>query len=192
MDTELLIENVHQSVTEVITEFSNNPADFLYEADLQCLLYTSLRRRFSPYPIPPQAKELEKLFGYRPLLNPVKSEFPYNVDGLSAKFDVAILDHQQDPLRRIWWQPCRFGIELKLWQPDGTGNNIFSDLKKLKAYGEIAKSRGKEFSGLALLFVHPGAEERLANLQTTIAPAISANEISLHVVTRTNWRGVIV
>ncbi len=190
MNDELLLNAIRQSLAEVIAEFMGNPADFLYESDLQCLLYTSLRHRFSSYLIQSQAKDLEQLFGYLPLINRVKSEFPYNIDGLSAKFDLAILDHNQDPMRRIWWQPCRFGIELKLWQPDGTGNDVLSDVRKLETYREVAQSRGKHFSGLALLFVHPGAERRLPNSQSKTDSTLSADQVSMHIVTQKEWYGI--
>lgn len=190
MNDELLLNQIRQSLAEVIAEFTSNPADILYEADLQCLLYNSLRKRFHPYPIQSKAKDLQQLFGYHPFINPIKSKFPYNVDGLFAKFDLAVFDRNQDPLRRIWWQPCRFGIELKLWQPDGTGNDVLSDVKKLTTYREVAESRGKQFSGLALLFVHLGAERRLPNTHAKTEPKLSADQISIHIVTEKEWYGV--
>lgn len=190
MDSNLTLNKIQQSLYGVVAEFSKNPADFLYESDLQCMLYGNMRNNFSECLIRSEAKDLEQLFNYRPLINPVKSEYPYNVEGLRAKFDLAILDDVQDPLFRIWWQSCKVGIEIKLWQSDGTGNDVFSDVNKLKSYLKIAQSRNKEFTGISLLFVHPCAEKRLAQITERTAPTLSVNSVSLHVVTRTEWSGI--
>jgi hypothetical protein len=90
---------------------------------------------------------------------------------------------QQDSSHRIYHQHCRFGIEIKLWNPDGTGGSIGPDVKKLIHYLEAARLRNKEFSGLAILFVLPGAEKWLTDLlRSSLPPTIDANEVSLHVV----------
>jgi hypothetical protein len=185
MNDKSFFDRIEAAIGNVVSDFSHNPVNYLFESDLQCTLFATLRDNLSDFAFGSKSSDLPELLGYNPTINPVKSEYPYDFEGRTRdRFDVAILDGQQDPSQRIYKQPCRFGIEIKLWYPDGPVGDIWSDVTKLKHYQEFARSRNRDFGGLAILFVFPGAEKRLtAELRSSAGPTISANEVVLHIVT---------
>lgn len=186
MSDRSFLDRIEAAVGDVSSDFSRNPANYLYESDLQCALFATLRDNFSDLAFESKSSDLPKHLGHHPTINPVKSEYPYDFGGRNDRFDVAILDSRQNPAQRIYRQPCRFGIEIKLWNPDGTGGDIQRDVTKLLHYQEVARSRDKDFGGLAILFVFPGAEERLEstpNLRSAAPLTLNAIEVMLHVVT---------
>jgi hypothetical protein len=178
------LDRVEASVRDVVYDFLEHPADYLFESDLQCALFGSLKGNFRDLSFVSSSSDVPRFFGDKLTIHPVKSEYHYNIEEHPGdKFDLVLLDSQQDSSRRIYHQHCRFGIEIKLWNPDGTGGSIGPDVKKLIHYLEAARLRNKEFSGLAILFVLPGAEKRLTDLlRSSLPPTIEANEVSLHVV----------
>jgi hypothetical protein len=184
MNDKSFLDRVEASVGDVVCDFLEHPADYLFESDLQCALFGSLKGNFRDLSFVSSSSDVPRFFGDKLTIHPVKSEYPYNIDEHTGdRFDLALLDSQQDPLRRIYHQHCRFGIEIKLWNPDGTGGSIWPDVKKLIHYLEAARLQNKEFSGLAILFVLPGAEKWLTDsLRSSLQPTIDANEVSLHVV----------
>ena len=68
------------------------------------------------------------------------------------------------PWRRLRRQSI--AIEIKLWQADGTGQNPWSDVKRLQSHSLERKSSGHLFTGITILFVHRGArnEQKLNNI----------------------------
>jgi hypothetical protein len=184
MNGQSFLDRVDASVGDVVCDFLEHPIDYLFESDLQCALFGSLRGNFRDLSFISSSSDVPGFFGDKLTIHPVKSEYPYNIPGhTSDRFDLALLDCQQDPSRRIYHQHCRFGIEIKLWNPDGTGGSIWPDVKKLIHYLEAARQQKKEFSGLAILFVLPGAEKWLTDsLRSSLSPTIDTNEVSLHVV----------
>jgi hypothetical protein len=184
MSDKSFLDRVKTAVEEVVSDFLEHPANYLFESDLQCALYGSLKDNFRDHAFVSKSSDLQKFFGDKLTIHPVKSEYPYHIEGhLNDRFDLVLLDCQQDSLRRIYHQHCRFGIEIKLWNPDSTGGNIWSDVTNLIDYLKVARQRNREFSGLAILFVLPGAEKWLtASLQSSLPPTIVANDVSLHVV----------
>lgn len=193
MSDDCFIDRIKTGINNVVSDFVQHPADYLFESDVQCALFSSLRDSFKDFTFVSKSSDLPNLFGDRLTIHPVKSEYPYHIDDHKCdRFDLAVLDSQQDSSRRIYHQHCKFGIEIKLWNGDGTGGNrggINADMKKLRAYLESAKQQGKEFSGLVILFVLPGAEKRLTpskrltfSLQSSLPPTIDCNDVSLHVV----------
>jgi hypothetical protein len=192
MSDKAFLDRVQTAVGEVVSDFREHPADYLFESDLQCALFGSLKESFMDLAFVSKSSDLPRFYGDKLTIHPVKSEYPYNIEGhTSDRIDLVLLDCQQDSSRRIYHQHCRFGIEIKLWNSDGTGGNIRSDVDKLRDYLKAARKREMEFSGLAILFVLPGAEKRLtASLQSSLPPTIVNNEVSLHVVSKRVWAGV--
>jgi len=184
MNDKLFLDRVEASVGDVVSDFLEHPADYLFESDLQCALFGSLKGNFRDLSFVSSSRDAPRFFGDKLTIHPVKSEYPYNIQGhKSDRFDLALLDCQQDSSLRIYHQHCRFGIEIKLWNPDGTGGSIWPDVTKLTHYLEAARLQNKEFSGLAILFVLPGAEKWLTDsLRGSLPPTIETNEVSLHVV----------
>lgn len=194
MSDKPFFDRVRTAIGDVVSDFSQYPADYLFESDLQCALFGSLRDTFKDVAFVSQSKDLLKFFGDKLIIHPVKSEYPYNIEGHTRdRFDLVLLDTTQDPLHRIYHQHCRLGIEIKLWNPDGTGGSVWPDVANLKDYLDAARQREMEFSGLAILFVLPGAEGRLHTELKCVpsVPTITPNEVSLHVVTTAEWQGMM-
>ena len=160
VDTDaMLINQLKQAISGTVSEFMANPVDFLYESDIQSLLFANLRHEMREVRYKSEAKDVELLFKSVRSVNPVKTEYPLTPSGSKERFDVAVLSEKQDPAFRIWNQFCRIGIELKLWQTDGTGVSRFDDFEKLRLYRGVCNDNGCPFTGIAMIFVHPGAEQ---------------------------------
>jgi hypothetical protein len=171
-----LIDHLKYAISETVAEFQANPVDFLYESDIQSLLFTKLRHEMREVRYESKAKDVDLLYKSEHSINPVKTEYRLNASGLTGKFDVAILSKKHDPAFRIWHQFCRIGIELKLWQSDGTGLSRFEDFERLQSYRQVCHKKDDHFTGIAMIFVHPGAEKWVKDVSGVESDASFPND----------------
>ncbi len=165
-------EIAYEILQEFKAQFENNPFDFLYEADIQGILFCKLWEKF-------QSNLIRINGGYHKNeghygdgrnyieTNPVKTEYPSGI-----KFDIAVINKdcrieydkviKKDPYilnDTFWNQPLKLAVEIKYSQLcEGINESGFkSDLEKLYNYYDfIRKNRpGEEFYGIALLFIQP-------------------------------------
>lgn len=144
------IQAVNESLQKITKDFVRSPFDYLYERDIQCVLFADIFNRMRGSPITVASRTINNLDPTgRLTINPVKSEYPSG-----TRFDIAIIDaHNNNTTRRIWNHEVNVAIEIKLWQVDGTGGSIRSDLSKLAEY---RSGREGQFLGISLLFCQPG------------------------------------
>jgi len=155
-----IFDHLRAAIDNTVCEFQKHTEDFLSERDIQAWLFAELRRRTIRIRYMYEVKDNEKRFK-RPSIeiNPVRTEyFPYQKAGCC--FDIAILSGEPNREANIWHQPCRIGIEIKLWQACEGGDweghrGPQPDLKKLQDYK--SNQKGLPFTGIAMLFVHPRA-----------------------------------
>jgi hypothetical protein len=100
-----------------------------------------------------------------------------------------VLSEKPDPKKDIWRQPCRVGIEIKLWQPCEKEPKYIMDVKKLQRYQEKMQIAGQKFTGIVLLFVHPYKTGMPKDIIEEISPdAYPENGVALHLVTdKVHW-----
>src|SRR5665213_904112 len=107
----------------------------------------------------------------RPILGPILPFYSATIRRLkSGQF--RCIRARNIPGSSATWGPWRrlrrqsIAIEIKLWQADGTGQNPWSDVKRLQSHSLERKSSGHLFTGITILFVHRGArnEQKLNNI----------------------------
>jgi hypothetical protein len=154
------LDAVTSALRDVAATFRQQPESFLFEADVQALLFARLFDGLHRYPISWQSADLGMPgFGDRRAftLNPVKAEFP-----AGTRFDLALLAQHAQAGVKAWSQPVRVGIEIKLWQADQrTGARIARDWQKLQRYRELAGKLQRPFTGLCVAFCHSRSDWRL-------------------------------
>lgn len=189
VDTDaMLMLQLEQAVSETVSEFRAHPVDFLYESDIQSLLFAKLRHEMREVRYKSEAKDVERLFKSVPSINPVKTEYSPNLGESRARFDVAVLSERQDPALKVWNQFCRIAIELKLWQPDGTGALPKDDVEKLRSYRQACNDNGRPFTGIAMVFVHPGAEQRIRGMGGVVSGvSFPYDDVVIQVVEPSQW-----
>ncbi len=149
---------VAAAIRHVADTFRATPASFLYESDLQSLLYARLFEDLSREPIlwRPNQNVWDDIAGDKPLvINPVRSEYPSGV-----LFDVAVLPPKLDDEQNAWCQPVEIAIEIKFRQADGSGSPFKEDLDKLARYR--ASNAGRPFTGVFVVFCHRASDWMLA------------------------------
>jgi hypothetical protein len=157
-----VIVRLRRAIDRTAAQFFEHPFDYLYEADLRSTLHHFARQEFEDDRVPLRAHDPKRWACASTTVGRVKSEYP---SGL--RFDLAVLPDVLDPTKNMWCQPVRAAVEIKLWQPDGTGNDFEGDVLKLESYLATCRDARRHFCGLILLFVHPG---RLANSGTCATP----------------------
>lgn len=162
-----------EAVADTINQFQRNPFDFLYESDLEGLLYSILRAKCDE-------KNLRTTFNNGGTsINPVKTHYRYpSIIAHRQHIDIVVLetdkldDHMVEKYAQQlygtankvhipWHFPVRCAVEvkyLKVGDPilgkKGKVNNWWSDLKKLWELKKCAdKMETKPFLGLGILFV---------------------------------------
>ena len=153
------LDAIEVSVQKVADHFRREPASFLYEADLRGLLFTRIFDYLSDSVRtwkPVDDCWAGMAAGPALLVNPAKTEYPK-----PEPFDVAVLVPEMCADKNAWNQNVRVGVEIKLWQADGTGGNCNFDKKKLERYGAKAQAEGRRFTGLCLVFCHLRNDKRL-------------------------------
>lgn len=153
---------LRRAVDQTVSRFLESPFDHLYESDLRSTLHRLASEEFHDDRVPLTVHDPKRWHAGTATIHRVLSEYP---SGL--RFDLALLSETLDSTKNVWNQPVRAAIELKLWQPDGTGNDFRGDLAKLESYRARCAGAGQPFSGLVLLFVHPGAEWRIEDVRSS-------------------------
>lgn len=163
------LDILHDALRNAIHEYQQSPFNFLYERDLQALVFAILYQGFS-------ASRIRINGGYHPghyggndyiETVPVKSEYPND-----WAFDIAIIDGESvenfDPVKArergwlndpFWNQPVRAAIEIKYCQlGESVRRKVASvgvGVAKLLEYRD--KFPGRPFLGIALAFVQSDA-----------------------------------
>jgi len=108
----------HKGIAAAISRFQGNPFDFLYERDLQALVFAHLLREFAEERIPMAGGvHGSHAYGGSDTVQtvPVKCEYPN-----PGVFDIAIIDpHAVRPFDR------------ERWQREGLKNDAFSENFKI-------------------------------------------------------------
>ena len=162
------INVLRSGIDELVRTFQRNPFDFLYEADLQGMLFAILVKEYGDTTIQMDGGFWASPNAYGSSSSvrtvPVKCEYPG-----SQKFDVGVIDPcriEHFEAREVWeergWKNDRFweqrvcaAVEIKYCQ---LGDNmrrrcaeVQADLEKLREYWD--GRAGREFLGVALVFV---------------------------------------
>ena len=183
-----MIELVKKAIERTVIQFHEHHLDFLSETDIQAWLYAELRLRDATsnhrytYDLAQNRFGFDRTFS----VHPVTTEYHIPPEG---RLDVAVLSEKQDPKKDIWRQPCRVGIEIKLWQPCEKEPKYIMDVKKLQRYQEKMQIAGQKFTGIVLLFVHPYKTGMPKDIIEEISPdAYPENGVALHLVTdKVHW-----
>ena len=204
-DRQVTMNPIWEALKHLVTDYHSHPLDFFNEHDVQAVLHGYLRREFEKCNIrlPASLCNVRKTPAYeRSTYSPVKAEYSFDTQysfGTEARpargrFDLAILTGEQDQHATIWYQPVRVAIEIKLWTTvDGGGPR--QDVAKLKNYHHAARAKGCNFTGLSLLFVHPGAERFLdmpvyGHLNTREPVHFFEEGVALQIITPESWEQV--
>ena len=182
-----MLEKLKSSIDKTVEQFQEHTLDFLSERDIQAWLFVELRNATGNLHYPYDATDVNKKFGFaKPFeIHPVTTEYYIGV-GKRDRFDVAVLSNEPDSELDIWRQPCQVAIEIKLWQPGYRDSGYLRDVKKLQQYQLCMNTKGRAFTGIAMLFVHPCVEK----LTKSVIPVESSgddypvNGVSLHRVTQ--------
>lgn len=166
-----IIENFYKAIDLLVFEYQKNPFNFLYEKDLQSLLFSNLYSLLS-------GDSIEINGGYfsanypGPILkiktNPVKSEYP-----VTKRFDVAILDpnnvkhfNQKEASEKGWksdpfWdQPVRAAAEIKYYQ---LGQSLVQKVKGVELDRAKLRKYFAQFShflGILIVFLQSESLKR--------------------------------
>ena len=195
------VQILHGGIARAIRRFQRNPFDFLFEIDLQALLFARLLDDFESESIVMKGGYHDtRAYGGTDSIRtvPVKCEYP-----TSRAFDIAMIDSEAvehfDEARsqerrwandRFWDQRVRVAVELKYYQlGDGRGYRLAGverDVDKLRRY--LEEERSRRFLGISLLFIQSAALDP--------SPFYVGNEIrddpsegiARYVVTPADWR----
>jgi hypothetical protein len=181
-----MIDQLKSAICKTVKQFQEHPLDFLSESDIQALLFIELRNATSNLRYSYNAANPRFGFPSTFPVHPVTTEYYVPPEG---RFDVAVLSEKPDSEKDIWRQPCRIGIEIKLWQPCEKEPKYIMDVKKLQRYQEKMQIAGQKFTGIVLLFVHPYKTGMPKDIIEEISPdAYPENGVALHLVTdKVHW-----
>jgi hypothetical protein len=190
MEVKILMEQIESSIRAFIhNEFQFNTFDFLYEADIQCALWSRLKNDVDikiRWEI--EDEEVIKKIGRRFIeTSIVKAEYAQN------RYDIGIIRldsknflNKGERLENIFWnQKLLLAIELKYliygYNPNQILNKFLADRKKM------SKELGNSIeSGLALLFVQVGNPLEIYGKKLKPAPIegfeLSANYVRGYIV----------
>jgi hypothetical protein len=174
-----------------VQQFREHPADFLSENDIQAVLFTALRNEMHGVRMQYEASHEKDLrFGKAFDINRVMTEYWLAAEG---SCDLVVLCDKQGPeATALWRQPCRIGIEIKFWQalerhywnePRGPQK----DVMKLQRYWKQRDENRHPFTGIAMLFRHPGAfpcleMDEIASTDQEVA--YPENGVAIHVISK--------
>lgn len=147
-----MLEKLKSAIRKTVKQFHDYPLDFLSERDIQAVLFVELRKEMSSLVTQHLAKPNCRFGCTDPFsIRPVTTEYYIS----QGKFDIAVLSEKPDSEKAIWGQPCRVGIEIKLWTPGYGDSDYLRDVQKLQRYQAELQKDGRSFTGIAMLFVHP-------------------------------------
>src|ERR1035437_5031688 len=141
------IELVKKAIESTVIQFQEHPLDFLSECDIQAWLYAELRLQEATRDHRYTYDAANPRFGLPSTfpVHPVTTEYHIPPEG---RLDVAVLSDKPDTGKDIWRQPCRIGIEIKLWQPCEPEPKYLRDVEKLRRYHAKLQTDGREFTGI--------------------------------------------
>jgi hypothetical protein len=178
-----MIDQLKNAIESTVKQFRNDPKSFLSERDIQAVLFVELRNATRDLRYTYDAEGANHRFGFREpfSIHPVTTEYHVPV----GIFDVAVLSETPDSALDIWLQPCRVGIEIKLWQPCEREPPYYKDFEKLRRYQADLQAKGRAFMGIAMLFVHPCEKRKpTAVTEEKSGDAYPENGVALHLVTQ--------
>lgn len=186
-----ILSAVKKAIEATVNEFHKTPFDFLSERDIQARLYMALRNETKGFSITYDGNKEPPRFNFHgPFdVHPVTIEYFYKC--INARFDVAVLSSVPDESQSVFRQPCRVGIEIKLWQPGELYPKDRKDVEKLQEYHTYLQGKKVErkFMGIVIVFVHPNIKEErvqkyLPTQQGSSSAAYPEDGIALHWVTK--------
>jgi hypothetical protein len=183
------------AIRETVKQFQDHPADFLSECDIQAVMFAGLRNELSHLRMHYVAScDKDKCLGESLEISQVLTEHQISPEG---HCDIAILCSDQDTSApNIWEQPCRISIEIKLWQALEYHNwneprGPQKDVEKLQRYWKRRDENRHPFTGIAMLFRHPGAfacHEVGEFASTDYEAAFPENGVAIHVISNEGHR----
>jgi hypothetical protein len=189
-DWEIIKRHLEDAICKTVQEFRDNPSDFLSENDIQAVLFAELRYQMRHLRMRYDSScAKDKCFGESLDVSRVLSEYQLASEG---NCDIGILCGEQDvDTLNLWQRPCRIGIEVKFWQALEQHNwkeprGLHGDVAKLQRYWKRRDEKGQPFTGIVILFVHPGPRYSLEMESITgREPGVDfpENGVSLHLVT---------
>ena len=194
-DWAIIRQHLKNAICQTVKQFQARPADFLSENDIQAALFTELRNEMCHLRMRYEAScDKDKRLGESLEISRVFTEYQLASEG---HCDIAILGAEQDPgAPNIWAQPCRIGIEIKFWQ---AGERHYwneprgpqKDVDKLQRYWQKRNEKGQHFTGIAMLFRHPGAfpcPKMDETPSTDIEAAYPEDGVAIHLVSKESPR----
>lgn len=182
-------DKLSNAVGRTVAQFQEHPTSFLSERDIQALLFVELRNATSDLRNQYDGGGKNARFGFTDpfCIHPVTTEY-HLYNGKYDCFDVAVLSEEQDSKSDLWRQPCRIGIEIKLWQPGYGDCGYGSDVEKLQTYQAYLRKNvdnNRTFTGIAMLFIHPhvNAKARAAISDQVSGDPYPGDGVALHFVT---------
>lgn len=166
------LEKVHEAINEFVTRYQNNPFDFLYEADIQGILFSIIFKKFETERITLRGGYVSNKYPRVDSIKtiPVKCEYPTPKGHISktGDFDIAVInpshlihfDSEKAKLKGwksdpFWNQDLRIAIEIKYCQlsqdPCRKAKEAGKDIDKLSQYQ--FHSSNSDFLGIVLIFV---------------------------------------
>jgi hypothetical protein len=191
-DWAVIRQHLQSAICRTVQQFQKHPADFLSERDIQAVLLTELRNEMHDSNLRMKyetSRKKDRRFGKFLDISRVMTEYRLAAEG---PCDIAILCCEQDQEAALWGQPCRIGIEIKFWQaleyynwsePRGPQK----DVKKLQRYWKQRDENRHPFTGIAMLFRHPGAftcQEMDEIASTDQETAYPENGVAIHVISK--------
>lgn len=166
------LKKVYEGINEFIGRYQSNPFDFLYEADIRSILFSTIFQKFGADTVSLKGGYSGKYYHQVDSIQtiPVKCEYPTTKSHVSktSTFDIAVIDSghlihydaekakkenwKSDP---FWKQYLRIAMEIKYCQlghnPHYKANEIDKDVEKLHRYR--SGSCDRQFLGIALAFI---------------------------------------
>lgn len=146
-------------------DYWNNTFQFLMESDIQCALFSKLRKEVNgTIPLKGNLGESGYIEQTNFKINAIHSEYHWDIKNKSPKgysdkkFDIVCLDPENHDLSEkyfLWWQPILVGVEIKIWTPgysisDKIQGSIDDSNYRLKKY---MNQNGGDFKWLSLCFI---------------------------------------
>jgi hypothetical protein len=190
-DWAVIRQHLQSAICRTVQQFREHPADFLSENDIQAVLFSELRNEMRGVRMKYETScKKDQCFGKALDISRVMTEYWLAAEGLC---DLVVLCDEQGPeAAALWRQPCRIGSEIKFWQALERHNwkeprGPQQDIDKLQRYWIKRNQNEQYFTGIAMLFRHPGAircEEAEEMAGTDYEAAYPENGVAIHVISK--------